>query len=156
MKVGGIDPTTLPVEEVLVLPRGDQQLVFRATGVKDLTDFHKLCPIPTPPQALTKDGQVADTADPGYQEAMIAYRRRQTAYIVIHSLAPSQIEWDNVNLDAPATWLNWESDLHDAGLSTMECNRIMSLVLQANCLDERKLEEARKLFLRGTPEKSER
>jgi hypothetical protein len=161
MKIGGIDPTTLPVEEVLVLPRGERQLVFRATGVKDLAEFHKLCPIPTPPQALTKEGQVADTEDAGYQQAMIAYRRRQTAYrqtayIVIQSLAPSQIEWDTVKLDAPATWLNWESDLHDAGLSTMECNRIMSLVLQANCLDERKLEEARKLFLRGTPEKSER
>ena len=30
MKIGGIDPTSLPTEVFLVLPRGDQQIVFRA------------------------------------------------------------------------------------------------------------------------------
>ena len=30
MKIGGIDPTTLPTEVFLVLPRGDTEIVFRA------------------------------------------------------------------------------------------------------------------------------
>ena len=154
MKIGGVDPTTLPVEEVLVLPRGDEQVVFRATGVKDLVEFNRLCPPPQPPAKLTKDGPVADTDDPDYQVASMAYQRRKTAYIVLNSLAPSEIEWDSVALDNPSTWLNWEDDLKKAGFSQMECNRILSLVLQANCLDEKKLEKARRLFLRGTPTKS--
>ena len=39
-------PETLPTEEVLVLPRGDQRLVFRACGVPDMEAFVKLCPGP--------------------------------------------------------------------------------------------------------------
>jgi len=104
MKIGGLDPTTLPVEEVLVLPRGELQLVFR-----------------------------------------------RIAYIVVHSLRPSEIEWDTVQLDNPSTWGNWETELKNAGLSEIECSRVLGLVLEANCLDEAKLRKARELFLRGTP-----
>ena len=67
MKIGGIDPETLPIEEVLVLPRGDQRLVFRACGMKDMEEFEKLCPEPKPPGKLTKDGYVPDTEDPDYR-----------------------------------------------------------------------------------------
>ena len=154
MRIGGIDPTTLPVEEVLVLPREDQRLVFRASGLKDMEEFKRLCPEPEPPRKLTKDGPVADTEDQGYKDALAGYQKRRMAYIVIRSLLPSQIEWDTVQLDNPSTWANWDSDLKSAGLSEMECNRVLALVLEANCLDEAKLRKAREVFLRGTPEQS--
>jgi hypothetical protein len=67
------------------------------------------------------------------------------AHIVIRSLLPSQIEWDTVQLDNPSTWANWDSDLKSAGLSEMECNRVLALVLEANCLDEAKLRKAREV-----------
>jgi len=35
MKINGIDPNTLCNECVLVLPRGEQNLVFRAVGLRD-------------------------------------------------------------------------------------------------------------------------
>ena len=54
-------------------------------------------------------------------------------------------------LDDPSTWANWETELKDNGLSQMECNRVLALVLEANCLDEKKLQKARELFLQGPP-----
>ncbi len=151
MKIGGVDPSTLAVEETLVLPRGDDQIVFRATGLKDMEEFQKLCPEPQPPMKLTKQGKVADTDDQGYKDALEGYYKRRNAYIVIHSLKPSEIVWDTVQLDNPSTWANWESDLKNAGFSEIECTRVFRLVLEANCLDEAKLQKARELFLRGTP-----
>ncbi len=150
MRIGGVDPTTLPCEEILVLPRGDQQIVFRATGIKDMDGFTKLCPEPEPPKKLIKGGKTADTEDAGYKEAVKIYEKRRTAYVVIVSLRPSEIEWDTIKLDSPSTWLNWEEDLKNAGLSTIECGRVLQLVMQANSLDEDKLEAARKLFLLET------
>jgi len=153
MKIGGIDPSTLPVEEVLVLPRGDQNLIFRATGLKDMEGFKRLCPEPEPPKKLIKGGAtVADLDDKGYQEAVANYHKYRIAFIVVNSLVPSQIEWDTVNLDNPVSWTNWETDLKAAGLSEIECSRVLALVLEANCLDEAKLRKARELFLHGTPE----
>ena len=51
MKIGGVDPKTLPKEEVLVLPRGDQAIVFRAVGVPDYDEFDALCPEPKAPRS---------------------------------------------------------------------------------------------------------
>lgn len=150
MKIGGIDPTTLPCVTTLVLPRGDQgQLVFQATGLKDMGQFDKLCPEPVPPKKLTKEGTVADTDDKNYQTEMAGYSKRRLAYVVLNSLSPSSIEWDTVQLDTPASWVNWEDDLKKAGLSQIEIQRVLSLVSEANCLDESKLQKARELFLRG-------
>jgi hypothetical protein len=154
MKIGGIDPKTLPVEEILVLPRGDQRIVFRASGLKDMEEFKKLCPEPIPPKKTTKDGVIADTEDLDYKTVLAGYLKRRMAYIVVNSLVPSQIEWDTVMLDNPATWTNWETDIKNAGLSEVECNRVLSLVLEANCLDEAKLQKAREVFLQGTPKGS--
>ena len=79
------------------------------------------------------------------------YQKRRMAYIVVNSLVPSQIEWDTVQLDNPSTWANWEKDLKDNGFSQMACNRVLALVLEANCLDEAKLQKAREVFLQGPP-----
>ncbi len=149
MRIGGIDPKTLPNEEVLVLPKGDQRLVFRARGLADMDEFERLCPEPTSPKKLTKDGWVPDTADANYTNMKASYQSRRLAYIVVRSLEPSQIEWDTVNLDDPNTWTNWEKDLKAGGLTQVECNRVLGLVWEANCLDEGKLQKARDLFLSG-------
>ena len=147
MKIGGVDPKTMPMEEVLVLPRGDQRIVFRAHGLEDMESFRKLCPEPTPPGKLTKDGFVPDTEDKGYQSVLAEYQKRRLAYIAVQSLVPSDIEWDTVDLDNPATWANWEADLKAGGLAQVEINRVLGLVLEANCLDEAKLKKAREVFL---------
>lgn len=149
MKIGGIDPKTLPVDETLVLPRGDAMLVFKARGLADMEDFNKLCPEPTPPGKLTRDGWVPNADDPAFQQIQAEYMKRRLAFMVVKSLEPTEIEWETVNLSHPGTWANWETDLKHAGLTQVEINRIVGLVLEANCLDEQKLKRARESFLRG-------
>jgi hypothetical protein len=149
MKIGGIDPRTIPNEEVLVLPRGENVIVFKARGLSDMDEFAKLCPEPTPPGKLTKEGWVANPEDKNYVTVMAEYGKRRLAYMVVKTLEPSAIEWETVDLTVAGTWANWEQDLKSAGFTQIECNRIVALVLEANCLDEAKLEKARKLFLLG-------
>jgi len=151
MRIGGIDPKDLPTEEVLVLPRGDRQIVFRACGLPDMEEFKKLCPEPEPPGKLTAKGFIPDKDDPGYKSIVEQHDKQRLAYMVVKSLAPSKIEWDTVVADNPATWLNWETDLKAGGFSQRECSLVLRLVWEANSLDEERLRKARESFLAGAP-----
>jgi len=148
MKIGGRVVSGVN-EEILVLPRGDSPLVIRARAVLDLDEFDKICPEPKPPGKLTKDGWIPQVDDVNYKQTMAQQTEKRIAYLVIRSLEPSDIEWETVKLDDPRTWLNYTKDFKNAGLSTVEINRIVQCVMAANSLDENKLEEARKVFLLG-------
>ena len=67
----------------------------------------------------------------------------------MNTLKPSEIEWDTVDPSNPATWTNWEKELLDSNLSQVEVNRVLGLCLEANALDDSKLQKAREVFLRG-------
>ena len=150
MRIGGVDPQTLPTEVILVLPRGESEIVFRAQGVPDYEPFNKICPEPKAPVIhKPKIGWVDNLEDPGYKDMMATYGQKRFAWLVVTSLVPSDITWDTVDLDEPRTWENWTADLKKAGFGQVECNRIQHLVFQANCLDEEKLEQARESFLVG-------
>jgi len=149
MKIAGIDPKSLSSEVILVLPRGEQSLVFRAKGLPEMEEFMALCPTPKPPGKLTKDGWVANVKDPTYQQILAEWARKRLGYIVVKSLVPSEIEWDTVKENDPRTWSKWEEDLRAAGLTQVESNRVLALVLEANALDDEKLAKAREVFLVG-------
>jgi len=149
MLIGGVDPKTLPKEEILVIPKGEKSVVFRARGVPDMAAFHALVPEPKPALRMRNGGVEADATSPGYQQEMVEYGRRRLAYMIIMSLEPSEITWDTVNLDVPGTWANWEKDFIDNGLLPADCNRILNLVMEANSLNEARIKQARELFLLG-------
>ena len=149
MKIGGIDPNSLSREVILVLPRGDSQIVFRAKGMKDFEEFDALCPLPKPPGKITKDGWVPNNNDPTYQQVMQQYSNKRLGYMVVKTLEPSEIEWETVNIADPSTWNNWEKELKDSGLTQIECNRVTGLVMEANSLNDDKIEKARAVFLAG-------
>jgi hypothetical protein len=150
MKIGGIDPTTLSNIEILVLPRGNDQIVFKATGLSSYDEFDALCPEPKAPGVHKPNGDfVPNPEDPSYRDMVNTWSRKRMAYMAIKSLEPSSIEWDTVKIDNPSTWLKWQDDLKSAGFTQVECNRIMGLVLDANCLNEDRLEKAREVFLLG-------
>jgi hypothetical protein len=149
MKIGGIDPKTLPNEEVFVLPRGDKQIVFRAQGLPDLDEFHAMVPEPQAPVVQTPDGIKNNIEDPEFVSRLTEYNKRRLAYIVVHSLKPSAIEWETVKMESPGLWANWENDLKANGITQIECNLVLRLVMEANSLDDAKLKKARETFLRG-------
>lgn len=149
MKIAGVNPNDLSREFLLVLPRGETNIVFRAKGLKDMAEFHAVCPVPKAPVKLTKDGAVANNKDSTYQVTMQQWSAKRLGFMVLKSLAPSEIEWDTVDIDDPNTWTNWETDLKNAGLSQFECNRVTALVLESNSLDDDKIEKARAVFLAG-------
>ena len=135
-----------------MLPRVGGEIVFKARGINDMDEFNRLCPEPQPPTLLTGDGKKkTDDKDKDYLAECEEYGRRKWGYIVVKSLEPSNIEWDTVKLEVPSTWANWDSELRANGITSVECNRVFSLALAANSLDERKLNKAREVFLRGRP-----
>lgn len=149
MKIGGVEVTKC--EEVLVLPRKreEENIVFRAVAVGSMDEFDELCPKPQPAMRLVKGGVREPHLNEAYMKALEDYGTRRYAYICLKSLAPSEIEWETVELNKPATWGNWMKELEDAGLSDVELQRVQTLVLDANALNEAKLKEARDSFLRG-------
>jgi hypothetical protein len=153
MRIGGVEVKG-PNEEVLVLPRLAGDVVIKAQAVTDMSEFEKLVPEPKPPGKLTKDGWVPQLKDETYRQKVANYNEQRFAYMVLRSLEPSEIEWETVVPDNPKTWKNWDQELREAGFSDVEVNRVVVCVMQANALDERKLKEARELFLLGKAEES--
>lgn len=147
MKIGGVEVKSC--EEVLVLPRISGDIVIRARAVTTTDEFDAMVPAPVAPGIRTKDGFKPDTKDASYQQAVAHYSEQRLAYMVLKSIEGSEIEWETVKIADPSTWINWSNELKAAGLSDVECNRIVLCVMQANSLDEDKLRTAREVFLRG-------
>ena len=151
MRIGGKEVSGLN-EEILVLPRLDGDIVIRAQAVSDMSGFETLVPEPKAPGKLTKDGWIPISDDETYLDRVAKYNEQRFAYMAVIALIPSEIEWDSVVLDNPKTWIKWDKELKEAGLSDVEVNRIVVCIMQANSLDEKKLKEARELFLLGKAE----
>jgi hypothetical protein len=151
MKIGGIE--VKPCVEILVLPRAEgEDIIIRAKAVAINKMFEKMAPEPVAPQIRTKDGSRPDYKDPDYKKAVAQRESKRFALMVIKSLEDSGIEWEKTDLDKPETWLGWDKELQEAGLSEVETNRIIGAVMVANSLDEAKLIEARAAFLQGQGE----
>jgi hypothetical protein len=149
MKIGGIDPVQLSNEDFIVLPRGKQNIVIRAKALPDMDEFYALCPEPTPPGKLTKDGWVPEPNDEGFRAIKATWSLKRVAYMVIKSLEPSAIEWDIVDVSNPKTWNKWDEELRNNGITQIEVSRILHLVFEVNSLDEDKLQKARDFFQLG-------
>lgn len=138
-----------PAEEVLVLPRLQGDIVIRTRAVTDMKPFEAMCPEPNPPKKLVKGGFQIDKDNLGYLDAVAKHGDLRFAYICVKSLEPSDIEWAGVSLEQPSTWKEWSQELSDAGMSSVEVNRILLAVMAANSLDETKLKQARDSFVLG-------
>lgn len=155
IKIAGKEVPAALNEDVLVLPRGDSMIVIRARALVDIEEFTKLCPEPKPPGKLTKDGWEPNLQDDTYKKRIEQHNMQRAGYMVINSLAPTEIEWETVDLDNPKTWANWENELKDSGFTNVECNLILALVMDVNSLNEAKLKAAKDSFLLGQAQASE-
>jgi hypothetical protein len=148
-----------PNAEVIILPRGTgEPIVLTAHAILDYGDFDKICPRPEPPTVMRRGGKkTQNVEDPRFKTAIVEYGRRRVAWMVLTSLrlGTPELEWDTVDFGNAATWLNYETELQDSGFSYVEVQRIVNGVMAANCLDDDKLEEARKNFLASLEEPEE-
>lgn len=150
MKMNGMK-LECPNEVVLVLPRQDGDLVFKAKAVTSYEEFDAVCAEPKPQIRTLKGGvQQEMVTEPAYLKAIAEHNQKRMCWIFLKSLQATEgLEWETVKYDDPNTWANYIDELKSSGFSAVEINRINTAVLQANCLDEEKLESARKAFLAG-------
>src|SRR5262245_10101682 len=133
----------------LYLPRGEEILIIRAQAVLEYTEFNVKVPEPKPPIKIVRGGgKQPDFDNPMFLREMEDYGKRKMNWMILQSLkAWEGLEWETVDLADPNTWHLYEEELKDAGFSEIEKQRIVALVFDANCLNEKRLEEARERFL---------
>lgn len=148
MKLGGkkLEPNVV----IIPIPRGhDEQIVFKAAAISSMEDFDKILPVPKPKVKVLPNGQKSENRnDPAFKEALKEYSKARLSWMVLESLkATPDLVWEQVDLDQPHTWALYEKELREAGFSEMELVRIVQGVMDANCLNEDLINEARKRFL---------
>ena len=140
--------------DILVLQKGNEQIIFKAEAVMNFKEFDKLCPAPKPPIILKPGNRrIPNENDSNYLKAMEKYGEQRINYMIIKSLeATEDLEWDNVNINNPDTYENWQKELEEAGFSETERMRIMVLCTQVNALDDNMLDQAKETFLAEAPQ----
>lgn len=151
MKTNGKEVTGV-YEDVLVIPRGSEQLVFKGRAIRDYTTFNALCPPPKAPKISKPTGDEADITNPGYLAQMDNWSKQKFGWIVNETLYDT--EFETVDPEKPMTWNNWLTECNDAGLSDAEQTALVNFVLSLNTLTSSALEAARSDFLRSIPESS--
>lgn len=139
-----------PNLELIVLPRGDgENIILKAQAVLDMTVFEELCPRPEPGIITYKNGtRKPDEDNPRFRQLIREYGEKRTAYMILKSLeATPDLEWEICDISDPDTWLKYSEELKESGFSEVEINRIIMGVLNANSLNDAKIEEARNHFL---------
>jgi len=147
-----------PVPLVVVIPRANGNVVFKAKAVQDYSDFDALCPKPEAPQIMRPGGATSvDVTDKDYLAAMGEYSTKKVDWIILESLsATDDLEWETVVKSEPDTWGNYEKELTVAGFLDSEQQKIVGIVVDINGLNESLIEEATKGFLASQQEAREK
>lgn len=148
MKMHGKKLSTMN-NQVVIFPREDGDIVFKAAPVLDFTNFDKLYPEPKPGMILKRGETVAtpNFEDSKYKEALVKRNKAYTMYMILQSLSVTEgLEWETVKMDDPTTWENMDKELEESGLTNVERGQIMQAVMRANSLDMSYIDEARKRF----------
>jgi hypothetical protein len=138
-----------PNVEMIVIPRGEDSIVFMAQAVLDSSELDAILIVPVPPRVMKRgEGSAPDFTDTKYVKAMDEYKDARLNWLILKSLSATKgLEWETVDMSDPKTWSLYETELKTAGFTNFEINRIIAGVFSANGLDENKIEQARKRFL---------
>src|SRR6185436_15627483 len=86
--------------------------------------------------------------DLDYKKAKAIRWAKRNGWMIFQSLKATEgLEWDLVKEEDPESWVKVDEEFKAAKFSEYEIGRIYNGVMAANCLDERRVEEARKSFL---------
>jgi hypothetical protein len=135
----------------IVIPKGDDQFVFKCQAVLNFDEFDKLCPQPQAPKIMRPGGEefenVEDTEFKANRTKWAEYRFH---WIILTSLkATKDLEWETVDMTNPETWANHQTELSNAGFSDLEQMAIINKITEVSGLDPDKIEEATTAFLAG-------
>jgi len=149
MKINGKDIKG-PQLEVVVIPRGEEEIVIKAKAVMDYSEHDKINPQPLPPSKLLPGGETQQLVeDPGYLTKISEWAQQKTDWMIIKSLSATEgLTWDTVKMDDPKTWSNYRKEL-DATFTPAELGKVLEVVMSACGLNQSKIEEATKRFLAG-------
>lgn len=127
----------------------DDNFYFTAKAVLDYTAFDKLCPMPKPPEMILPGGErKLNVEHPQFKVKLVEWNTLRTHWMILQSIAETPgLEFSTVKPDEPATWPNYETEMRASGLSEAEIARVITGVIDANGLDDSKIDEARKHFL---------
>ena len=77
--------------------------------------------------------------------------------MIIKSLEPSEdIEWEQVKLAEPNTWVNVDQEFADSGFTAAETTHIIRSIMQVNGLDSDKIKAETESFLVLAAKESQR
>lgn len=151
MKIKGNTPSTN--EEVVVIPRSNgEDIVFKAKSVVDYAVFDTMVPEPEVPvrRMAGEEAWHPNPEDPDFKKKLRERYSLRNNWMIIKSLdATPDLTWETVDLQKPETWNGWLDEFKKSGFSPAEVNRVIDVVLVANCLDNSKVEAARDRFLSG-------
>ena len=134
--------------EIIVIPKADQEYVFKAVPLLSYEKFEELCKVPTPPQITKRGGETfPDFDDKAYNEALNDWASKKNAWTVIQSLKATEgLERESIVEGDPDTWTNYLNELKQDFVDA-EISRILDIVYIANGMNQKKIDEATKRFL---------
>ena len=135
--------------EVIAIPRGmEDDIIFVADAIMDMTPFDTMCPVPMPPMRKIDGIDTPNLKDSAYLKKLGKHAEQRLAWMVLTSLEGTEgLEWETVDAGDRSTWHLFRAELKDSGFSAMEVNRIIAGVINVNALSEDKIDEARQRFL---------
>ena len=149
MKIKNIDLTKKSVQIIPII-KGDQEIIFQAECVTDYTQFDALVKKIEPPMRINKGETIArpNFESPDYKKSIEDYASKQTSWMILKSLEATEgLTWETIDMSNPSTWNNFEKELKAANFNDYQIIQIIKGVIQANGLDDTKVEAARKSFL---------
>ena len=149
MKIHGKELVPPPKEQTLVIPRGDERIVFKAKMVEDYSAFHAICPKPEPRKKMVPGGStITDLKDPGYQKKLNDWKLQQINWMFIESLSATEgLEYSLVDPSKPETYDQFDEEFVKAGFSSYEIVRIVNMIQEVNGLNQSRIDEATEHFL---------
>lgn len=138
-----------PKSYTLVMPIGeDDYVVFKFRPLTSKDKFEDIMPRPKPPQGTKPGGEVfLNTQDPKYKAAIEDWADKKINWEFLQSISATDgLEWETVKMDDPNTWNNWKNELED-NLGITQYNRVFGGFIDANTLNEDRIEECRQRFL---------
>ncbi len=131
----------------LITKNGD--VVFVCEAVPNFDEFEAKVPAPAAPLKLVPGGEkVENLEDKSYLQRTEDYGQMKMDWMLFRSLSATPgLEWDTVKEDDPKTWSNIQQELKDANFTEIEVGMILRGMMDANSLNEDKLDAARDRFL---------